>query len=310
MNRSKGLRLASWLPGVFLMLSVAGCATTPPSEVSLRTGECQADGAGTGVHRKSAVVTAFAVERGAAASDLHGIGALLGSRLADYLQTSGDLRIRASGQEPLARPPRAMALPVRDLGEQHAAQFVVTGRVLDMGLAEPLIAVPWLDGQRIVVGQRRQLRLQIEVYDGWSGGLLMQRSIDRSVRNVAVESGQRLGPGFWGSRYGAAAAEAVDTLAESALDGMACKPLRVPVLRVDGAEIMIQAGGHDGMRAGDAVDLYAVQGYRPASTAALPRDIRLLGEARVERVSDDHAVLAVDDAARGVVRVGDLVRAR
>lgn len=310
MNRSKAARCAWRLPGVLLVFSLVGCASTAPSEVSFRAEDCQVEEVGGGAHRKSAVVTDFAVKRGAAGGDLQGIGEVLGTRLADYLQTSGRLRVRASGREPTAAPSSVTALPVRDLGEQYAAQFVVTGRVLDMSLAEPLISMPWLDGQRIVAGQRRHLHLQIEVYDGWSGALLMQQSMDRSVRHVPMESGQRLGPGFWRSRYGDAAADALDALAEAALDWMACTPLSVPVLRVDGGEIMIRAGGHDGVRAGDAVELYAVQAYRPAGTAALPRDIRLLGEARVERVSDDHAVLAVDDAAHGVVRVGDLVRAR
>ncbi len=300
-----GWLLVSLLAGV----SLTGCAAWQGADRSVLGEDCDVGPAGFVPYRKAVAVSTFSIESGAGGGDLWGVGGLFAQRVADNLEASGQVRVQAVDEPPLGLPERATAITVRETGHRLAAQFVVSGRFLDLSVSEPAAELPWLDSRRIAIGQRRRLQVQLEVHDAVDGGLIGRHQYEVMVAGENRQRNGRLGHGFWQSRYGTAMEEAAASLAEDALGSMLCEPLTVPVQHVDGARILVEAGALDGLQRGDDLRVVATNEYRPSDRAQPLTGFRPIGMARVESVSPRHAVLVLEPEAAAMVRIGDLVRA-
>lgn len=228
--------------------------------------------------RKRVAVSAFALIRkeDATMGGLQDVQRKLPQQLHAHLARDQDVialsaserRIfRSAADFPTERQPDRSLTRASRLTRDMDAQFVVSGVVRDMSLANPDTwgtskLHQW--GRAFGRGDReRRFVVDLYVHDGLSGALVMEQRFETSGE-WPFEADQRIGFGsreFDGSDYGLSIADLVEEMAREVTDRVACQPFMAQVQRVDDTRIRIASGAESGLRPGDELELYRSQSF-------------------------------------------------
>jgi hypothetical protein len=156
---------------------------------------------------------------------------------------------------------------VLQLAREMGVQFVVTGVIRDMGVADPSA---WgssvLDKMQRSIGtvdQNRRFVVDLMIFDGFSGSPVYQQRFSALAEWDAVpgaSTGFGSG-GFQNTAYGKAANEVIATMAQTVTEALACQPFMARITRTDGHNLTLSAGATAGLRPGDELHLYRSARY-------------------------------------------------
>lgn len=166
---------------------------------------------------------------------------------------------------------------VLQLAREMGVQFVVTGVIRDLGVADPSA---WgssvLDKfQRSIgaVDQDRRFIVDLMIFDGFSGSPVYQQRFAASAEwNAGPGASTGFGSaGFQKTAYGQAVGEVIGNMARSVTDALACQPFMTRIARVDGHDVTLESGATAGLRPGDELHLYRSARYldSPGNTPEL-----------------------------------------
>ena len=228
--------------------------------------------------RKRVAVTAFPLVKkdDATIGGLQDVQRKLPQRLHKHLAdearvlplSATDRRLFTSvADAPTQRQPDNSLTRAAELTRAMDVQFVVTGVVRDMGVAD---AGSWGTsklrqwGRALGGGDRgRRFVVDLFVYDGLSGALVLDKRFE-TEGEWGFEPSRRVGFGtheFDRSDYGANVNEVIAQMANKVSDTVACQPFMAEVQRVDEARIRIASGAESGLRPGDELALYRSQSF-------------------------------------------------
>jgi len=151
----------------------------------------------------------------------------------------------------------------RELG----AQFVVTGVIRDLGVADPSAwGTSVLDRMQRGIGtvdQDRRFVVDLMIYDGFSGSPVYQQRFATSAEwNAGPGASDGFGSaGFQHTAYGQSVNETLDRMAAEVEQALACQPFMTRIARVDGQRVTLEAGATSGLRPGDELHLYRSARY-------------------------------------------------
>ncbi|MEQ6884154.1 flagella assembly protein FlgT middle domain-containing protein [Salicola sp. Rm-C-2C1-2] len=200
-----------------------------------------------------------------------------------------------------------------ELTRAMGVQFVISGVVRDIGVEDPgawgTSTASWLGRGLGISNQRRRLALDLFVYDGLSGMIVMQDQIEvRGDWGRAPEADVGFAtPAFLATDFGARIAERVSELADTVVEKLACQPFIASVERVDGERVRISAGADSGLRPGQSMELLRAERYldQPGAYPALRPIGQTLEVEQVQpRFSSGHLPV---EGGRINVRRGDRV---
>lgn len=146
----------------------------------------------------------------------------------------------------------------RELG----VQFVVTGVIRDLGVADPAAwGTSVIDRMQRGVGlanQNRRFVADMMVYDGFSGSpVYQQRFVTEAKWDAGPGSSEGFGSaGFQETLYGQAVTGMMAEMTDAVAKALACQPFITRVARVDGDKVRLESGATAGLRPGDELHLY------------------------------------------------------
>ncbi|MEO9522018.1 flagellar assembly protein FlgT [Marinobacter alexandrii] len=151
----------------------------------------------------------------------------------------------------------------RELG----AQFVVTGVIRDLGVADPSAwGTSVLDRMQRGIGvadQNRRFVVDLVVFDGFSGSPVYQQRFAASAEwNAGPGASDGFGSeGFKQTAYGQSVNSTLDEMASAVTNALACQPFMTRITRVDGNRVTLASGATAGLRPGDQLNLYRSAQY-------------------------------------------------
>ncbi len=151
----------------------------------------------------------------------------------------------------------------RELG----AQFVVTGVVRDLGVADPSAwGTSVLDRMQRGIGavdQNRRFAVDLMIYDGFSGSPVYQQRFATSAEwNAGPGASDGFGSeGFKQTAYGQSVSSTLDEMAVAVTSALACQPFMTRITRVEGNRVTLASGATAGLRPGDQLNLYRSAQY-------------------------------------------------
>lgn len=151
----------------------------------------------------------------------------------------------------------------RELG----AQFVVTGVIRDLGVADPSAwGTSVLDRMQRGIGavdQDRRFVVDLMIYDGFSGSPVYQQRFAASAEwSAGPGASDGFGSaGFQHTAYGQSVNGILDNMAAEVEQALACQPFMTRIARVDGQRVTLNAGATSGLRPGDELHLYRSAQY-------------------------------------------------
>lgn len=228
--------------------------------------------------RKRVAVSAFALARkeDATIGGLQDVQRKLPQQLHAHLARDEDVialsaserRIfRSAVDFPTEQQPDNRLTQVSRLSQDMDAQFVVSGVVRDMSVADPQTwgtskVRQW--GRALGRGDRqRRFVVDMYVHDGFSGALLMEQRFE-TQGDWNFEPNRRVGFGtqeFDRSDYGSNIAELVEEMAGEVTERVSCQPFMAQVQRVESDRIRIASGAESGLRPGDELALFRSQSF-------------------------------------------------
>ncbi|MBU2953558.1 flagellar assembly protein T N-terminal domain-containing protein [Marinobacter sp. F3R08] len=156
---------------------------------------------------------------------------------------------------------------VLELAREMGVQFVVTGVIRDLGVADPSAwGTSVLDSMQRRMGrldQRRRFAVDLMIYDGFSGAPVYRE-------RFATASDWDAGPGssvgfgsavFQKTAYGQSVDGVISDMAMAVTEALACQPFITRIARVDGNSVTLKSGAIDGLRPGDELKLYRSKRY-------------------------------------------------
>ncbi|MCL1481728.1 MAG: flagellar assembly protein T N-terminal domain-containing protein [Marinobacter sp.] len=144
---------------------------------------------------------------------------------------------------------------VRQLARELGAQFVVSGVIRDLDVADPAAwntsVLGKLKRSAGAVDQTRRFIADMVIYDGFSGApVYQQRFSARAQWNAGPGSASGFASaGFEQTDYGKAVAQVMDDMARSVTDALNCQPFMTRISRVDGELVTIESGATSGIAA-------------------------------------------------------------
>lgn len=226
--------------------------------------------------------------------------------------------------------PLAGRAAARGFAERSGAQFVLAGRIVDTAVVRQaprfsLFGAPGttagaadytgpfaglVGGSLKVAPTARRFALDVWLYDGLTGALLMDERFEGEARgDVAPSSARAFTP--WqldNSDYGRMVSVVLDRAVGRVALNIGCLPFTARVARAEGGQVVVDAGAVDGLKAGDRLMVYRPQ---PASEVrdAAGRDIGmsevLVGDLMLSQVQPR---LAIGVMRGGAAQTGDLLR--
>ncbi|MBN7770790.1 flagella assembly protein FlgT [Marinobacter daepoensis] len=247
------------------------------SDAGGEAGSCQSAEAST--LRKRVAVTAFPVIRPEQGGDgLDEAGLQLSQALVARLQQQERLQVLGATSlqlfsnlpdAPTSRKNSAtnQLTNVVQLARELGAQFVVSGVIRDIGLADP---GAWgssiLDRMQRSIGltdTSRRFEAELMVFDGFSGSPVFRQRFETSAdwRPDGSGSGSFAGAGFGDSEWGSAVEGVMADMTAAVTRALACQPFMARITRVDGQRVTLASGATAGLRPGDELHLYRSQRY-------------------------------------------------
>ncbi len=156
---------------------------------------------------------------------------------------------------------------VIQVAREMGVQFVVTGVIRDIGVADP---AAWgssvLDKMQRGIGasdMRRRFAVDMVVLDGFSGSPVYQQHFETAADwNAGPGSSSGFGSaGFQKTHYGEAVSGVIGDMTRAATDALACQPFMTRITRVDGQLVTLASGATAGLRPGDELHLYRSARY-------------------------------------------------
>ena len=156
---------------------------------------------------------------------------------------------------------------VIQVAREMGVQFVVTGVIRDIGVADP---AAWgssvLDKMQRSIGasdMRRRFAVDMVVLDGFSGSPVYQQHFETAADwNAGPGISAGFGSaGFRKTHYGEAVAGVIGDMTRAATDALACQPFMTRITRVDGQLVTLASGATAGLRPGDELHLYRSARY-------------------------------------------------
>ena len=166
---------------------------------------------------------------------------------------------------------------VLQVAREMEVQFVVTGVIRDLGVADPSAwGTSVLDRMQRGIGavdQQRRFAADLVVYDGFSGSPVYQQGFAISA-DWDAGPGRSVGFGSEGFRktaYGRSVNGVIEEMATAVTEALACQPFMTRIARVDGHSVTLESGATAGLRPGDELKLYRSTAYldSPGATQEL-----------------------------------------
>lgn len=234
--------------------------------------------------RKQVAVTGFPIlyPEQARIGRLDDAGEILPQSLQAALQRQGDLQVYSATTvrlfDNLRNAPTQQAFDNRltnvvALARELGVQFVVTGVIRDLGIADPSAwGTSVLDRLQRGVGlvdQRRRFVADLMVYDGFSGTpVYQQRFAAQGQWDAGVGASVGFGSaGFQATDYGQAVTQLTDQMTRAVNQALACQPFMTRITRVEGEKVTLDSGATAGLRPGDELHLYRSYSYFDAPGA-------------------------------------------
>ncbi|MDX1634211.1 MAG: flagellar assembly protein T N-terminal domain-containing protein [Marinobacter sp.] len=234
--------------------------------------------------RKQVAVTGFPIlyPDQARVGRLDDAGEILPQALQAALQQQGDLQVYGATTvrmfESLRNAPTEQRFDNRltnvvGLARELGVQFVVTGVIRDLGIADPSA---WgssvLDRLQRGVGlvdQSRRFVADLMIYDGFSGTpIYQQRFSTEGQWNAGPGASTGFGSaGFQATDYGQAVNGLLAEMKTAVNQALACQPFMTRITRVDGEKVTLDSGAAAGLRPGDELHLYRSYSYFDAPGA-------------------------------------------
>lgn len=244
----------------------------------ISAGSASCGGGESGRLKKRVAVTGFPIlyPDQARVGRIDDAGEILPQHLQQGLRESGNLQVFSATTSRLF--PDLLNAPtiqkndnrltnVIQLAREMGVQFVVTGVIRDIGVADP---AAWgssvLDRMQRSIGaadMRRRFAVDVVVLDGFSGSPIYQQRFETAADwNAGPGSSSGFGSeGFRKTQYGEAVAGVVGDMAQVVTDALACQPFMARVTRVDGQLVTLDSGATAGLRPGDELHLYRSARY-------------------------------------------------
>lgn len=255
---------------------------TVQGDVSAGAGQCAAGDAGR--LKKRVAVTGFPLlyPDQARVGRLDDAGEILPQQLQRRLAERGGFQVFAATTSrlfgDLLNAPTVQAGDNRlsnmsQLARELDAQFVVTGVIRDLGVADPSAwGTSVLDGLQRGLGtvdQSRRFAVDLVVFDGFSGAPVYQQRFETAEEwNAGPGSSTGFGSaGFQKTGYGQSVQALIGEMAGAVSEALACQPFITRVARVDGHGVTLESGSTAGLRPGDELKLYRSKRYLEAPEA-------------------------------------------
>ena len=215
-------------------------------------------------------------------------GEKLPQALVARLQRQGNLQVLASSRlqlfERLQDAPTARTnsasnhlTNVVQVARELGAQFVVSGVIRDIGLADP---TAWgssiIDKMQRGIGfsdSDRRFEVELMVFDGFSGAVVYRDRFRTSAgwQPDGRGSGGFASAGFEQSEWGEAVSRLMDKMAADVSQALDCQPFMTRIARVDGDRVTLESGATAGLRPGDELAVYRSLRYfdSPSATPEL-----------------------------------------
>ncbi|PSF07223.1 hypothetical protein C7H09_10530 [Marinobacter fuscus] len=156
---------------------------------------------------------------------------------------------------------------VVQLARELGAQFVVSGVIRDISLADP---GAW--GSSIAdrikrrfnrVDTRRRFAVELMIFDGFSGSPVLRQRFETLApwQPSGSGSGGFASAGFSGTEWGRAVSGVMDDMAGAVSKALACQPFMTRITRVAGEHVTLASGATAGLRPGQELSLYRSQRY-------------------------------------------------
>jgi hypothetical protein len=198
-------------------------------------------------------------------------GEMLPQQLQARLRDAGSVQILAATNlrmygdllnAPTAQQDDNRLTNVRQLARELGAQFVVSGVIRDMDVADPAAWNTSVFGKLKrgldAVDQSRRFIADMVIYDGFSGAPVYQQRFNASAQwNADLGSAKGFASaGFAQTDYGQAVAQVMDDMAKSVTDALNCQPFMTRISRVDGELATIESGATSGLRPSATLQVY------------------------------------------------------
>ena len=156
---------------------------------------------------------------------------------------------------------------VVQLARELGAQFVVSGVIRDMGVADP---DAW--GSSILSRMQRGIGLadtsrrfeaEIMIFDGFSGSPVFRKRFETSASWDPKGRGTEgfASAGFESSEWGKAVTGVISDMALAVNSALNCQPFMARITRVDDGKVTLASGATAGLRPGDQLNIYRSQQY-------------------------------------------------
>ena len=214
---------------------------------------------------------------------------------------------------------------IRDTASRLNAQFLVTGRLVDLSFdkskthAIDLVTgfKPWKTLARQTYegatgSYRRQLNIDLSVYDGPSGALIKRKRY-RGEANHPVTAQRSYGLDsniFWQSDYGELMADILDQQTEMISRALECLPMRAQISRVDDDVIEINAGVDSYLMPGDRLRIFHREPAGRDPMGVPKHRWKYYGGVTIMGVFPLKSIAVLDeDLTPDVIKLGDIVQA-
>jgi hypothetical protein len=158
--------------------------------------------------------------------------------------------------------------------KQLGAQFVVSGVVRDLGLANPKAYAnsAWRKTIKFFAqaNTKRRFSVDVFVHDGLSGEIVWNANF-ATEGDWPLDLEESIGfatQAFWRTPYGHSISELLDEMAYSLDEQLRCQPFMTRVSRVDGKTLHFSAGASSGIRPGDQFSVYRSFSFYDANMLA------------------------------------------
>jgi len=244
----------------------------------ISAGDASCDGGDSGRLRKRVAVTGFPLlyPEQARVGRIDDAGEVLPQLLQQGLREAGNLQVLSASTSRLF--PDLLNAPTLQQGSNRltnviqvaremGAQFVVTGVIRDLGVADPTAwGTSVLDKMQRGIGavdKRRRFAVDLVVLDGFSGSPVYQQRFETAADwNGSVGSSTGFGSeGFRKTQYGKAVAGVLGDMTQAVTEALACQPFMARITRVDGQQVTLASGATAGLRPGDELHLYRSARY-------------------------------------------------
>ena len=197
---------------------------------------------------------------------------------------------------------------VRHLAEKHAAQFVLSGTVIDGGGNEFSTGI----GSNFFT-PKRTIEIEIAIYDGLTGTLLTkQRQHDTTIPSLNIDQFISFASSrFEDKRAGKMVTRLLRTQAEAVRAYLACVPYATRIVEVSGDKIYLGNGSHDGIKVGDRLMSYRlapvkIRGYNDSNLGLEEQQVSVL---TITKTQPLFAIGKIElDPLMANLQAGDIVR--